>query len=400
MVNGTEMSINVLHFVYGFLPGGTEHQLLQTVRLQQESGRYRVHLACLKRYGALLEPAERLLGRAVPDFPTRSFYGPSFFRQLRRFIKYLHTNNIDIIHTHDFYSNVFGMIGARLARVPVRIAAKRETKGLRTPAQDRLERGVYRLAHAIVANAEAVREHLTQAGIASEKIHTIYNGLDLARVSVDINWQRDAACAAFGLPPSRRFITIVASLRAVKGHETFLQAAQKVRDVVPDAAFVVAGEGELRDTLKAQAARLGLSGDVFFTGNCTQLADLLNLSYAAVLSSHAEGFSNSLLEYLAAGLPVVTTDVGGAREVVRPGVNGWLVAAGDDAQMAARLCELLQDPARAQAMGQHGRELVAAQFSCAAHLARTEELYEQLWHAQHAATISPTIPATSRSGEH
>ena len=393
------MSINVLHFVYGFLPGGTEHQLLQTVRLQQESGRYRVHLACLKRYGALLDPAEQLLGRTVPDFPTRSFYGPSFLQHLWRFIKYLRINNIGIIHTHDFYSNVFGMVGATLARLPVRIAAKRETKGLRTPAQDRTERGAYRLAHALVVNAEAVREHLTQAGVPSEKIHTIYNGLDLARVSVDTSWQRDAACAAFGLPPSRRFVTIVASLRAVKGHETFLQAAQKVRAVVPDAAIVIAGEGELRDTLTAQAARLGLADDVFFTGNCTRLADLLNLSDAAVLSSHAEGFSNALLEYLAAGLPVVATDVGGAREVIRPGANGWLVAAGDDAQMAARLCELLQDPARAQAMGQAGRDLVAAQFSCAAHLARTEDLYEELWHARYAARISPTIPATSRNGE-
>jgi glycosyltransferase involved in cell wall biosynthesis len=369
------MKPRVLHFVWGFAPGGTEHQLLQLLRLLKESGRYELHVACLRREGSLLPEVENTLGAKVEEFRTGSFYGPSMARELRRFARFARERRIQIVHAHDFYANVFAMTGGLWAGVPARIASKRETLGMRTAAQDVVERNIYRLAHAVVVNAGAVREHLAGAGVPQEKIRVIYNGLDLERVSVGADWQRDAACASFGLPPERRFITIVANLKTVKDHATFLRAARKVKDAVPDAAFALAGEGDLRGELQAQAATAGLGGDVFFIGSCSRLANLLNLSYACVLSSQAEGFSNSILEYSAAARPVVVTDVGGAREAVREGETGFIVAPGDDEAMAARLIELLQNPARACALGEAGRRLVAENFSTAAQLQRTEELY-------------------------
>ena len=372
------MKPRILHFVWGFAPGGTEHQLLQLLRLLKESGRYELSVACLRREGALLPEVESVLGASVHEFPTTSFYGPSMAVQLRRFVRFLREQNIAIIQAHDFYANVFSMLGGTWAGAPARIAAKRETFGMRTAAQDFTERNIYRLAHAIVANAGAVREHLAGAGVPAEKIHVIYNGLDLGRVSVAQDWQRATACASFGLPAERRFVTIVANLKTVKDHATFLRAAQKVRAAVPDAAFVLAGEGELRDELQAQAKQLGIGADVFFIGRCARLADLLNLSYACVLSSQAEGFSNSILEYSAAARPVVVTDVGGAREAVREGETGFIVAAGDDEAMAARLIQLLRDEPHAALMGARGRQLVANNFSGAAQLQRAESLYETL----------------------
>jgi glycosyltransferase involved in cell wall biosynthesis len=372
------MKPRVLHFVWGFAPGGTEHQLLQLLRLLKESGRYELSVACLRREGALLPEVESVLDAGVQEFPTRSFYGPSMLTQLRRLARFIREQNVSVVHAHDFYANVFAMSGATWAGSTARIASKRETLGMRTAAQDFAERNIYRLSHAIVANAGAVREHLAGAGVPADKIKVIYNGLDLERVSVDKNWQRAEACASFGLPAGRRFITIVANLKTVKDHQTFLRAAQKVRRAVPDAAFALAGEGELRDELQAQAAQSGIGADVFFIGRCSRLADLLNLSYACVLSSRAEGFSNSILEYSAAARPVVVTDVGGAREAAREGETGFIVAAGDDEAMAARLIELLQDEPRARVMGEAGRRLVAENFSVAAQLQRTEELYAAL----------------------
>ena len=372
------MKPRILHFVWGFAPGGTEHQLLQLLRLLKESGRYELSVGCLRREGVLLAEVESVLGASVHEFPTNSFYGPSMVAQLRRFVRFLREQNIAIVQAHDFYANVFSMLGGAWAGAPARIAAKRETFGMRTAAQDFTERNIYRLAHAIVANAGAVREHLAGAGVPVEKIHVIYNGLNLDRVSVGQNWQREEACASFGLPADRRFVTIVANLKTVKDHATFLRAAQKVRAAVPDAAFVLAGEGELRDELQAQAAQLGIGADVFFIGRCSRLADLLNLSYACVLSSQAEGFSNSILEYSAAARPVVVTDVGGAREAVHEGETGFIVAAGDDEAMATRLIELLNDETRARVMGERGRQLVADNFSVAAQLQRTENLYKTL----------------------
>jgi glycosyltransferase involved in cell wall biosynthesis len=105
---------------------------------------------------------------------------------------------------------------------------------------------------------------------------------------------------------------------------------------------------------------------------------LLSISEVCVLSSKAEGFSNSILEYMAAARPVVVTDVGGAREVVVEGETGYLVQSGDDSTMATRLIDLLRDQGTARAMGTKGRRVVEEKFSCEAQLARTEELYDRL----------------------
>jgi glycosyltransferase involved in cell wall biosynthesis len=108
------------------------------------------------------------------------------------------------------------------------------------------------------------------------------------------------------------------------------------------------------------------------------VAELLSVSEVCVLSSKAEGFSNSILEYMAAARPVVVTDVGGAREVVIEGETGHLVPSGDDAAMAARLIGLMCEPEKARAMGAAGRRVVEEKFSCEAQLAQTEELYDGL----------------------
>lgn len=374
------MKTDVLHIVDSFDQGGTERQAVQLARLLTEAGNYRVHLACLKRRGLLLDEALSLELGEIVEFPLTSFYDKNFAMQLRRLKRLLRERDIRIVHTHDFYTNIFGMTGAWLARVPARIASKRET-AFRTAAQQRLERLSFKLADKIVANAEAVRRRLVDEGTPAAKIVTLYNGLDTSRISVSDEWQRGAALAALGLPqqPERRFVSIVANLRhRVKDIPLFLRAAQRVRAKILDAAFVIAGEGELLAEMQTEAARLGISDDVFFIGRCTRVADLLAVSSVCVLSSQAEGFSNSILEYMAAGRAVVVTDVGGAREAVSEGESGYLVPAGETEAMAGRIVELLSEPERARLMGERGRVIVEQKFSCDAQLAHTEALYEQL----------------------
>ena len=131
--------------------------------------------------------------------------------------------------------------------------------------------------------------------------------------------------------------------------------------------------------------------DVFFLGRCEQVADLLSVSDVCVLSSRAEGFSNAILEYMAAARPVVVTDVGGACEVVTDGETGYIVPAGNDAEMAERIIQLLRHPRRAQAMGERGRQIVVEKFSCAVQLERTLALYDSLL-AQSAKNFAHPAP--------
>ena len=369
----------VLQLIDSFNQGGSERQALQLTRLLHKSGRYDVRLACLSPEGSLRASIDDLDLGEIPSFPLTSFYDRNAVTQLRRFARWLKSARINILHTHDFYTNVFGMAGGRLVRLTVRIASMRETSEMRSAAQAHVQRFVYSLSHHIVANSNAVREKLIADGTSAEKVTVVYNGLDLRRL--DTSASRSEVLAMLGVPvdPPRRFISIVANMRhEVKDYPMFLSAARQVKDAIPDAAFLLAGEGELSDSLRSLGRELGIHDSTYFLGRCENVAELLSISEACVLSSKAEGFSNSILEYMAAGRPVVVTDVGGAREVVSEGETGYLVRSGDDAAMAERLIWLLRDPEKARSMGDKGRRVVEEKFSCEAQLAHTEELYERL----------------------
>jgi glycosyltransferase involved in cell wall biosynthesis len=375
------MKQRVLQLIGSFQSGGSERQALQLAGLLKQGGRYDVEIACLDASGPLGAEAHRLGFHEIQEYRLSSFYSPGAVKQLQRFARWLRSKQIDIVQTHDFYTNVFGMAGGWLALVPVRIAAKRETTGWRTPAQKKVEQLSYRLAHAVVANSAAVQNQLEREGVDSRKTVVIHNGVDPARLSVPAEVSETSIRQSIGLPaePSTQLVTIVANLRhPVKGHDVFLRAAEAVQKTIGDCRFVIAGEGELTEQMKSLAAALGLARRVSFIGRCDNIAGLLSISSVCVLSSHAEGFSNSILEYMAASRPVVATNVGGAAEAIVEGETGYLVEPGDHRAMAARVTELVADPALAKRMGEHGRRRVEFEFTCDAQLARTERLYDRL----------------------
>lgn len=370
------------------MSGGSERQAAQLSRLLHHDPRYEVFVACLDPSGDWGKELNSIGIEEVPSFKFYSFYSVGFVRQLLRFVRFLKARNIDIVQTHDFYTNVFGMAGATLAGVNVRIASKRETHGWRTPAQNFVEKCSYRLAHRILVNADAVRRYLIQSGVDNEKIFVVYNGLDLKRVETPLT--RDEVIRVLNLPleAGGRYVTIVANmLHPVKDQETFLRAAQIVRDSVPDARFIIAGHGPLEDRYRDLAAELGISNEVIFAGVCENIAELLSISEVCVLSSRAEGFSNALLEYMGAGKPVVATDVGGAGESVIEGETGFLVRPGDFRRMGARIVELLQNPERARRMGNLGRKVVERKFSIDAQLETMSRFYEKLLNGAGSAEI-------------
>lgn len=375
------MKPNVLFIIDSFEQGGSERQALQLLRQLHASGECRVHLACLQDRGSLRHDADQLGLGEINEYPLTSFYDLNFAKQIRRLVRFIRKNKIDVVHTHCFYTNIFGMAGAFLAGVPARVTSKGETDGFRTPMQKRAERISFRLAHRVIANCLVVQNQLIREGLHPAKIIQHYNGLDLERLKLQPSVRREDALAMFDLPeqPARRFVSIVANLRnPVKDHPMFLRAAARVRAAVPDAAFVVAGEGELMPALRELAQQIGIQRDVFFIGRCDDVASLLFASHVGVLSSKAEGFANAILEYMAAGLPVVATDVGGVREAIVEGETGYIVPAGDDEKMAAQIIQVLSDDDKARAMGERGKMIVEGKFSSDRHLQHTLELYDEL----------------------
>jgi L-malate glycosyltransferase len=376
---------NALQLIGSFHQGGSERQAVQLTRLLLESGRCNVFVVTLQREGVLLDEIDRLGLNDIPEFRLNSFYDLHAARQLRRFAQFLKKNEIDVIHTHDFYTNIFGMAAAGLARVPVRIASRRES-AVRPQTQRFVERAAYRLAHAVVANCEDVRQQLIREGVPAQKVRTVYNGLDAARVQ-PTSADRNEILRSLNLPEQARFVTIMANMRAhvrepepfcFKDHPTFLRAAKQVHESVPEAAFIIAGECDLMEATRELARSLGIADRTFFIGRCQDVGSVLSISDVCVLSSSSEGFSNAILEYMAAGRPVVATDVGGAREAIIHGETGYLVPVGDHAQLAEHIISLLLDQESAGSMGESGRRRVNEQFSTVKQLQNVESLYNEL----------------------
>ncbi len=369
------MKKNVLQLIGSFHQGGSERQAVQLSKLLIRDGSVNVFVATLNREGVLLDELGSEYSSPIPEFKLVSFRDLNFAEQAIRCAKFLRDNRIDVIHTHDFYTNIFGMAAATIARASMRIASKRETGGMRSRYQDAVEGFAFRQAHRIVVNSDSVGRYLAGRGIDTEKISLIYNGVDLERLK-PATGDTTAIRESLRLPTEGPIVTLVANLRhRVKNQPMFVRAAKRVLAHFPETHFVLAGEGELRGELESLASELGIEKSVHLIGRCDRVPVLLAASSIGVLTSDYEGFSNSILEYMAAALPVVATRVGGAAESITEGETGYLVEAGDEAALADRMLDLLKDRQTASAFGERGRAVVETNFSCAAQLRRTLEIY-------------------------
>jgi glycosyltransferase involved in cell wall biosynthesis len=181
-----------------------------------------------------------------------------------------------------------------------------------------------------------------------------------------------------GLPEHAPLVAVVSRLNHVKGIEYFLEAAAEVGVRFPAAHFLIVGEGEHRTTLEKLAARLGLGPRVRFTGLRVDVAQVLSEVAVSVLPSLSEGFSNVLLESMAAGVPVVATSVGGNTEAIQDGVTGLLVPPRDPRALAGAMGCLLRDPVLAAGYGLAGRQRAWGLFSRERMIRETENLYLRL----------------------
>jgi glycosyltransferase involved in cell wall biosynthesis len=368
--------IPVVVFFSQFLPGGTEGQMSELAR-RLDRRRFEVHVACLHRNGSWMHRATE--GAAsVADFPIRGFARLSTIGKMRSFAAWCRERRIAVLHATDLYANVFALPAALAAGVSVRIANRREINPDKSAGLMALQRLAYTCAHTIVANSSAARARLRQEGVSDRTITIIPNGIDLSAYHVSPRQGR-----------LRRILT-VANLRAEKAHETLIDAAALLLADYPDAEFRFAGGGSRLEDLRRYAARRGVAARVHFLGHRDDVPALLADSDVFALTSRSEAFPNSVIEAMAAGLPLVVTNVGGVAELIDHRRNGVLVPPDDPRAVAAALRELMTNPQQAAALGEAARQTVEARFSFDRMVRSFEELYLDLLH-RHAPH---TVPAT------
>jgi L-malate glycosyltransferase len=308
--------------------------------------------------------------------------------RLWKFKSLLRSRSIDVVQTQFRDSNYAGVLAAKLAGIRAIISTRRGEPYWRSAAELSFLRAFNSAVNVFVANSRASGDFFSaRERISPEKMKVIYNGINVADYPTDEE-TRSAARAQLGIAPKTPTIGIMANLRPVKGIDVFLRAASLVKRQFTDVKFVIAGEGAERNNLTALAGELGIGSDAVFLGRREDVPHLLPALDIGVLSSHFESFSNSIIEYGAAALPVVCTDVGGAREVIVDGETGHLVPAGDAAGLAERLLRLLRNP-ESKKMGNLARHRVEKVFSINSTARQYEELYLQ-------ALDSPQTPHQSK----
>ena len=349
---------------------GTETQLLALLR-HLNRNRVQPYL-CLLRGD---NPASQAL--EPDDCPVLrlgvgSLRHPRTLLRAWRFAQFLRRHRIDVLQVYFPDSSYFGVPVGWLAGVRHCVRTRNNLGHWQTAFHRHLGRILNWFTTRTIANCAAAREALLETeGPSPDSVVVLTNGVDLERFATVVPLTVRPVTA-------ERRVGIVANLRPVKGLEVFVRAAALVQATHPRVLFQVAGEGDLRASLERQAAEQGLGGRFLLPGAVADIPGFLGELDVAVLCSHAEGMSNALLEYMAAGRPIVATAVGAAPELIEDGVQGLLVPPGDAGRLASAIGRLLHEPSQARRLGEAARQRALKHHSRAAMVRRFENFYESL----------------------
>lgn len=380
-------------FVITSMPvGGAETLLVNLVR-RMDRERFAPELCCLKQFGPLGE----VLAQEIPACENliRHKYD---WRVIGRLARRMEERRIDAVVTVGTGGDkmFWGRLAAWRAGVPVILSALHST-GL----PDHVEfpnRLLAPITDGFIGCAKPHGEYLVRAeGCPKHKVFVIPNGVDVERfrpMAPPVGLRE-----RIGLPADVPTAAIVAALRPEKNHELFLEAAKLVLERVPQARFLIIGDGPRRSLLEQLADRLGIADSVHFLGTRKDVPELLSLVNVLMLTSHMEANPVSILEGLSCGKPVVATRVGSIPETVHDGKNGHLTEPGDPSQLATRVSELLVHPEWSQCMGEEGREGVIQAWTLNHMVQGYQELIQSIYfnksnRSRSTQDSSPSYPSS------
>jgi glycosyltransferase involved in cell wall biosynthesis len=350
--------------------GGTEKHILEVFE-HIDKKKFEIHLGFLQTSPWL---KENVLDSHYTILNFRGYWHPNFLRQLVRLVSYIRREQFQIVQCFFLEGNVVGVLAAKIAGIPHILAARRNLGYWNSSLRIFLLRWLKYFTTGYVANCQAVKDYVRiTEKVLPDKIKVLYNGVDLNYYDISQGRGGDRI-----FPPDKIVVGLVANLKKIKGIQYFLEAGRLASVKRRDLLFVIIGGGYEEVRFKKMACQLGLEKTVCFLGIKEDIRPYLHSFHMAVNSSLTEGFSNSILEYLAAGLPVIATKVGGNSELVEDGVNGFLVPPADGRALADKILVLAENQEMRKRFGQQAREIAEEKFSLARQMARLEDFYSEL----------------------
>jgi glycosyltransferase involved in cell wall biosynthesis len=372
-------------YVLGSLrDGGTERQVLELVR-HLDRDRFEPSLMLMEDANADQSRGlvERCFVLGIPQGGNSRWFfrSTSLTKAVLRAREYMQDLGSDIVHAFLPGPCILGGLAARLARIPLIIGSRRSLPSFyraRRWTAGWADTAAFNLAHFNLGNCQAVTQEMIDiAGCPASRCGTVHNGVDLERFRPDVpsllrqqlGWTQDEV--VFGQ---------VANLHSWKRHQDFVALAALLAPQHPQTRFIVAGaDYGAKRSLLCQIAALGLGTTVRLLNGNPAPEEIFAALDVYVCTSQTEGFSNSILEAMACGKPVIATAVGGNPEAVQHGQSGFLVPVGDVPAFAERANALLADAQLRTAMGRNGRGRAEASFSIAAMVESHQELYGRLF---------------------
>ena len=351
--------------------GGTERHIAAVAPKIAEGG-FDVTIVCLGRPGTQADEVRRQGVRVIAPaigaqrFTTsRGGTAIALSAGMALLAKELLTHRPDIAHFFLPLPYLAGSMLSRFARVPHLVMSRRSLNDYQAkrPGLARREHKLHRRMDLILANSRRVHGELLGEGADPTRTGLIYNGLDLARFSAPRN--RPDARRRLGLAPDALVLAIVANLIPYKGHADLIAALGAIKAELPAGwrLLVIGRDDGLGSKLRDQATALGINENILWQGERQDIPELLGLSDIGLNASHEEGFSNAVIEGMAAGMPMLVTDVGGNREAVPDGVAGLVVPPRDPQVLAAALARLAGDSELRRRLGAVAQERAKIRFS-------------------------------------
>lgn len=380
----------VVHIITRMILGGAQENTLYTVEGLNRLGRWETLLVT----GPAIGPEGELLNRA-----QRTGVRVELVDSMRRAInpvrdaaayfaikRILARERPEVVHTHSSKAGILGRAAAAAVGVGVVVHT---IHGLPFhPYQNRLVNRAYvalekwaaRRSDHIITVCDAMTEKAVAAGVADPgKFTTIYSGMEVDSF-LKATSTRDEVRKRLGVPAGAPLVGKVARLFHLKGHEFLIKAMPAVLARFPDTKFLFVGDGILKDELERQARALGVADSIVFAGlvEPDEVPRMIGAMDLLVHCSLREGLARVLPQALLTGVPVISYDIDGAREVVFPARTGWLLPPGSVAELSAAVVEALSDPAKAREMAGRGREFCMENFTVEKMVERINALYDSL----------------------
>jgi glycosyltransferase involved in cell wall biosynthesis len=373
----TSRKINILYVIdYFHRTGGTERHLAQLVR-HLPAERFDCTVVVFDLGSNPLIDELRNSGFTVIHLPVAREYTFNALVKARALSKIIKSKRIDIVQTFHQKSDTYGAVVAKLSGVKYLISSKRDIGDLKKPRHFVANRALRSLFDGFIVVADAVADVIVaKEGIDRSRITRIYNGVDATRWSPPTPDEVHRAKYRIGFAPEDFVVGMVAGFRPEKNHDVFFAGALKAMAAIPSLKILTVGGGPLLEQYRRRYADEIARSKMVFAGDVSDVSSYLNaMDVGCLIPGSNEGFSNSVIEKMAVGLPLIVTAVGGNAEAVEHGQNGFIIAAGDSDALADALATLHADPARRAKMGKRSRQIVEERFTlpqmCEAH----EKLY-------------------------